>query len=270
METNPSLQFDRIQSRGYRLDIPSGTSVRFEPGDTKTVTLVKLGGSQVIHGGNNLASGLKQELSDSDEFMKRVMEGGFLHSPEPQIDRVFEVASLDRQSYCNMFGPTAGDLLRLGLTDLWVKVEKDCTTYGEELTFGGGKTTRDGMGQAAGVSDKDCLDSIITNTVIIDWTGIFKADIGIKDGRIFGIGKAGNPYTMDGVSKDLVVGSCTDVIAGENTIVTAGGFDTHVHFLCPQQANEAISSGITTLLGGGTGPRYYHFQISCYSRLLMQ
>jgi urease alpha subunit len=129
------------------------------------------------------------------------------------------------------------------------------TTYGDECSFGGGKTLREGMGQAGGRSDAECLDTVITNALIVDWTGIFKADIGIKDGLIVGIGKAGNPDVMDGVDPDLVVGSCTDVIASEGSIVTAGGFDTHIHFICPQQAQEAIASGITTMLGGGTGPR---------------
>ena len=162
---------------------------------------------------------------------------------------------MERQAYISMFGPTTGDLVRLGATDLWIKVEKDMTTYGDECSFGGGKTLREGMGQAGGRSDAECLDTVITNALIVDWTGIFKADIGIKDGLIVGIGKAGNPDVMDGVDPDLVVGSCTDVIASEGSIVTAGGFDTHIHFICPQQAQEAIASGITTMLGGGTGPR---------------
>lgn len=161
---------------------------------------------------------------------------------------------MERQSYISMFGPTTGDRVRLGATDLWIKVEKDMTTYGDECAFGGGKTLREGMGQAGGRSDKESLDTVITNALIVDWTGIYKADIGIKDGIIVGIGKAGNPDVMDGVDPNMVVGSCTDVIAGEHKIITAGGFDTHIHFICPQQAQEAIASGITTMLGGGTGP----------------
>jgi urease len=163
---------------------------------------------------------------------------------------------MERQAYITMFGPTTGDCVRLGATDLWIKVEKDMTTYGDECAFGGGKTLREGMGQAGGRSDSESLDTVITNALIVDWTGIFKADIGIKDGHIVGIGKAGNPDVMDGVDSNMVVGSNTDVIAGEHNIVTAGGFDSHIHFICPQQAQEAISSGITTMLGGGTGPRY--------------
>jgi len=161
---------------------------------------------------------------------------------------------MTRADYIGMFGPTTGDLVRLGSTELWIKVEKDLTVYGDECVFGGGKSLREGMGQASGRSDDETLDTLITNALIVDWSGIYKADIGIKDGIIVGIGKAGNPDVMDGVSPEMIVGSCTDVIAGEQKIVTAGGFDTHIHMICPQQAHEALSSGITTMLGGGTGP----------------
>ncbi len=153
-----------------------------------------------------------------------------------------------------MFGPTTGDLVRLGLTDLWIKVEKDLTVYGDECKFGGGKTLREGMGQASGRKDSEVLDTVITNALIVDWTGIYKADIGIKDGIITGIGKAGNPDVMEGVSEGMIVGSGTDVVAGEHSIITAGGMDSHIHLICPQQAYESISAGITTYLGGGTGP----------------
>ncbi|KAI9703470.1 MAG: Urease [Bogoriella megaspora] len=255
IETNPQLEFDRIRAHGFRLDIPAGTSVRFEPGDTKTVTLVQIGGSQIISGGNSIASGLIHDTSIAERIASRVQEGGFSHVPEPAGDLAhIDVASMERQAYLSMFGPTTGDLVRLGATELWVKVERDCTYYGDECSFGGGKTLREGMGQASGRADAECLDTVITNALIVDWTGIYKADIGIKDGLIVGIGKAGNPDVMDGVDPELVVGSCTDVIAGEKDIVTAGGFDSHIHFICPQQAFEAISSGITTMLGGGTGP----------------
>ena len=154
-----------------------------------------------------------------------------------------------------MYGPTTGDLVRLGDTDLWVKVERDFAVYGDECTFGGGKTLRDGVGQASGRTDADCLDLVITNALVIDWSGIFKADIGIKDGFIVAIGKAGNPDVMDGVSPSMVIGSNTDVFSGEGKIVTAGGIDTHVHYTCPQQADDALAAGITTVVGGGTGPR---------------
>jgi urease len=254
VETNPHLHFDRIKAYGYRLDIPAGTSVRFEPGDTKTVTLVEIGGNKVIRGGNSLASG-KLDLSRADEILQRLKQEGFAHVPDPVGDSAhLDAFSMERDAYIRMFGPTTGDLVRLGATDLWIKVEKDYAVYGDECSFGGGKTLREGMGQASGRSAAECLDTVITNALVIDWTGIYKADIGIKDGNIVGIGKAGNPDVMDGVHEDLIVGSSTDVIAGENKILTAGGFDTHIHFICPQQVNESIASGITTMLGGGTGP----------------
>ncbi|KAF1831592.1 urease [Decorospora gaudefroyi] len=255
IETNAQLQFDRIRAHGYRLDIPAGTSVRFEPGDTKTVTLVQIAGKQIIKGGNGIASGYIEDVSVAKGIVERLKLGGFLHEPEPHGDAAhIDICTMERQAYISMFGPTTGDLVRLGATDLWIKVEKDMTKYGDECAFGGGKTLREGMGQAGGRSDKESLDTVITNALIVDWSGIYKADIGIKDGIIVGIGKAGNPDMMDGVDPSLVVGACTDVIAGEHDIVTAGGFDTHIHFICPQQAYEAIASGITTMLGGGTGP----------------
>jgi urease subunit alpha len=153
-----------------------------------------------------------------------------------------------------MFGPTTGDKVRLGDTSLILEVEKDFTVYGDECKFGGGKVIREGMGQAAGVGAKDALDCVITNALIVDYTGIYKADIGIKNGLISGIGKAGNPDMMAGVTKGMIIGVTTEVIAGEGLIVTAGGLDTHIHFICPQQAHEAVAAGLTTMVGGGTGP----------------
>ncbi|KAF2839366.1 urease [Patellaria atrata CBS 101060] len=254
-ETNPQLEFDRVRAHGFRLDIPAGTSVRFEPGDAKTVTLVQIAGNQVIKGGNGLATGSIHDVSIAANIIDRLQEGGFLHVPEPHADSAhIDFATMDREAYCTMFGPTTGDLIRLGATDLWIKVEKDYTSYGDECSFGGGKTLREGMGQAGGRPDSETLDTVITNALVVDYTGIYKADIGIKDSIIVGIGKAGNPDVMNGVDPKLVVGSCTDVIAGEGKIITAGGFDSHIHFICPQQAYEAISSGVTTMLGGGTGP----------------
>ncbi|AKQ69245.1 Urease alpha subunit [Myxococcus hansupus] len=161
---------------------------------------------------------------------------------------------MDRRHYADMFGPTTGDRVRLGDTGLWAEVERDATVYGDECKFGGGKVLREGMGQQAGVGDDDALDCVITNALILDWTGIYKADIGIKGGRIAGIGKAGNPDVMAGVTPGMVVGVTTEAIAGEGLIVTAGGLDTHIHFICPQQADEALASGVTTWVGGGTGP----------------
>jgi urease subunit alpha len=158
---------------------------------------------------------------------------------------------IGRQAYAEIFGPTVGDRVRLADTELWIEVEKDCTHYGEEVKFGGGKVIRDGMGQGQRVA-AEVADTVITNALIVDHWGIVKADIGIKDGRIAGIGKAGNPDIQSGV--DIVIGAATEVIAGEGSIVTAGGVDSHVHFICPQQLEDALMSGITTMLGGGTGP----------------
>lgn len=162
--------------------------------------------------------------------------------------------NIDRRAYADMYGPTTGDRIRLGDTDLVVEVEKDLTAYGEECKFGGGKVLRDGMGQKSGASQADALDLVITNALVIDYTGVYKADIGVKNGRIAGIGKAGNPDIMPGVDNNMIVGVTTEVVAGEKHILTAGALDAHVHFICPQQIEEAIASGITTMLGGGTGP----------------
>lgn len=255
IETNPQLDFDRAKAYGFRLDIPAGTSVRFEPGDTKTVNMVEIGGHKVIRGGNSLASG-GVEMWRVESIVKNLQQAGFAHTPDPTADtKALRPFTMERAAYITMFGPTTGDLVRLSNTDLWVKVEKDYTVYGDECKFGGGKTLREGMGQASGRPDADSLDMVITNALVIDWTGIFKADIGIKHGMIVAIGKAGNPDVMDGVTPNMVVGSCTDVVAGEGKIITAGGLDTHIHLICPQQAQESLASGITTMLGGGTGPR---------------
>ncbi|KAI1331045.1 hypothetical protein F5Y16DRAFT_396013 [Xylariaceae sp. FL0255] len=279
VETNPQLSFDRKLAYGCRLDIPAGTSVRFEPGDTKTVTLVEIGGRKVIRGGNNLASGTL-DFSRVDEIVAHLQQAGFAHEPAPtaglgSVSDDVAAYTLDRAAYRTMFGPTTGDLVRLGATDLWIKVEKDLTVYGDECKFGGGKTLREGMGQMSGCADKDCLDLVIVNALIVDYTGIYKADIGVKDGAIIGIGKAGNPDVMDGVTEGMIVGSCTDVIAGENKIVTAGGMDSHIHFICPQQAYESIASGITTMLGGGVGPSAGTSATTCtpgatYTRQMLQ
>ena len=158
---------------------------------------------------------------------------------------------ISRDAYASMYGPTTGDRIRLGDTELWIEIEKDHTHDGEEVVFGGGKVIRDGMGQSQLCSDS-VMDTVITNAIIIDWWGIVKADVGIKDGRIAAIGKAGNPDTQPDV--DIIIGAGTEIIAGENQILTAGGVDTHVHFICPQQVDEALMSGLTTMIGGGTGP----------------
>jgi urease subunit alpha len=162
--------------------------------------------------------------------------------------------ALDRRHYADLFGPTTSDRVRLGDSNLIAEVERDHAVYGDECKFGGGKVLRDGMGQMAGATDAEALDCVITNALIVDWWGIVKADIGIKNGRIAGIGKAGNPDVMADVTPGMIVGVTTEAIAGEGLIVTAGGVDTHIHFISPQQAFEAIASGITTWVGGGTGP----------------
>ncbi len=162
---------------------------------------------------------------------------------------------MTRKEYAQMFGPTTGDAVRLADTNLWARIEKDYTVYGDECKFGGGKVIRDGMGQSSGaLRAAGVLDTLITNAVIIDHWGIVKADIGIKDGVIVGIGKGGNPDIMDGVDEDMIAGASTEVIAGEGKIITAGGVDSHIHFICPQQIETALSSGVTTMIGGGTGP----------------
>jgi len=161
---------------------------------------------------------------------------------------------IKRSHYADLYGPTTGDRVRLGDTGLVARVEKDLTTYGDECKFGGGKVLRDGQGQQAGVAAAGALDLVITNALVVDVTGVFKADLGVKGGRIAGLGKAGNPDVMDGVTPGLVVGPTTEVIAGEGLIATAGGIDSHIHFICPQQVEVALASGVTTFIGGGTGP----------------
>jgi urease subunit alpha len=162
---------------------------------------------------------------------------------------------IPRRQYADLYGPTTGDRVRLADTDLFIEIEKDLTTPGEEAKFGGGKVIRDGMGQSStATADDGALDLVITNAVIVDHGGIYKADIGIRNGRIAGIGKAGNPDIMNGVTSGMIIGAGTEVIAGEGKIVTAGGIDAHVHFICPQLVEAALSGGITTLIGGGTGP----------------
>ncbi|MCD1159760.1 urease subunit alpha [Peribacillus frigoritolerans] len=159
---------------------------------------------------------------------------------------------MSRKQYADMFGPTTGDLIRLADTELFIEVEKDFTKYGDEVKFGGGKVVRDGMGQHPTASREEVMDLVFTNAIIIDYTGIYKADIGVKDGYIATIGKAGNPLLMDGVT--VVIGAATEIIAAEGKIVTAGGIDAHIHFIAPQQIETSLSSGITTMIGGGTGP----------------
>ncbi|NCS22573.1 MAG: urease subunit alpha [Microcystis aeruginosa G11-06] len=159
---------------------------------------------------------------------------------------------IDRRTYAETYGPTVGDKVRLADTELFIEVEKDFTTYGDEVKFGGGKVIRDGMGQSPISREDGAVDLVITNALILDWWGIVKADVGIKDGKIYQIGKAGNPHIQDNV--DIIIGPATEALAGEGMILTAGGIDAHIHFICPQQIETAIASGITTMIGGGTGP----------------
>lgn len=174
------------------------------------------------------------------------------------------MAKISGKEYVSMYGATKGDKVRLGDTDLFIEVEKDYTVYGDEMKFGGGKTIRDGMGQNASVTSKGgALDFLLTNALILDYWGIVKADIGIKDGKIAGIGKAGNPDIMSGINPDLVVGVGTEVLSAEGMIVTAGGIDTHVHYICPQQIETSLYSGITTMIGGGVGPAEGTFATTC-------
>ncbi|QKV17443.1 urease subunit alpha [Oricola thermophila] len=170
-------------------------------------------------------------------------------------------AKISRAAYADMFGPTTGDKVRLADTELFIEVEEDRTVYGEEVKFGGGKVIRDGMGQSQASRASGAVDTVITNALIVDHTGIYKADVGLKDGRIAAIGKAGNPDTQPGV--DIVIGPGTEAIAGEGKILTAGGFDSHIHYICPQQIEEALMSGLTTMLGGGTGPAHGTLATTC-------
>lgn len=168
---------------------------------------------------------------------------------------------ISRAAYADMFGPTTGDRVRLGDTALVIEVERDLTTYGEEVKFGGGKVIRDGMGQSQMTRAAGAMDTVITNALILDWTGITKADVGLRDGRIAAIGKAGNPDVQPGVT--IVIGPGTEIIAGEGRILTAGGIDCHIHFICPQQVDDALHSGVTTMIGGGTGPAHGTLATTC-------
>jgi len=253
IEANAALSFDRGRAYGKRLDIPAGTAVRFEPGDVRTVTLCTIGGARIISGGNFLATGPLNHAS-LDAILSRLQTRGFLSTPEPDAPVVREDTLVSREAYVSMFGPTTGDRIRLGDTELWIEVERDEAVYGDEVKFGGGKSIREGMGQATNRPSSEALDLVVTNALIIDWSGIFKADIGVKNGFIVGLGKAGNPDVMDGVHPSLIIGSSTEVIAGEKLIVTAGAIDAHVHYISPTQVIEALAAGTTTMIGGGTGP----------------
>jgi urease len=260
-ETNPFLKFNRAASYGRRLNIISGTAVRFEPGESKTVSLVDIGGRRYISGGNNLFPGVVPTPGVlTQSMLEKLQLLGFADDRSSTAVDSSEHTKVTRSTYQHTFGPTVGDCVRLGDTSLVIQIEKDLCAglagehYGNEVKFGGGKVIRDGMGQSSTVPADRAADTIITNVTVLDYTGIYKADVSIKDGRIYGIGKAGNPDTMDGVSESCIIGVTTEIIAGEGLILTVGGIDAHVHFINYESCEEALASGITTLIGGGTGP----------------
>jgi urease subunit alpha len=270
-EVNDALSFEREQTRGFRLNIISGTAVRFEPGQSREVELVAYAGKQDVYG-----------------FAGRVM--GAAHpekTSESATDKKVAATSqkrVSRRIYAEHFGPTTGDKVRLADTELWLQVEADLTSHkdtavdqadtsqsgessskpveikGEEVKFGGGKVIRDGMGQGQ-LLGTEVADTVITNALVVDYTGIYKADIGIKDGRISAIGKAGNPDIQPAI--DIPIGGATEIISGEGKILTAGGVDSHIHFIAPQQCETALMSGVTTMLGGGTGPAQGTLATTC-------
>ncbi|MBT7360008.1 MAG: urease subunit alpha, partial [Thaumarchaeota archaeon] len=249
-EANKALEFDREKALGFHLNISSGTSIRFEPGESKHVEVVEFGGKGIIFGFSGLVSGDLE--SKREDAKKNIREKGFKNVLE-NTENESSSLEIPRNRYVELFGPTTGDRVRLADTDLVMEIEKDLIKYGDELVFGGGKSARDGLGQASGVLREDSADLVITNAMIIDpKLGIIKADIGIKDGKILGVGNAGNPDVMDDI--DIVVSSNTEIISGEHTICTPGTIDSHIHFISPQQSIDAICNGTTTMIGGGTGP----------------
>ncbi|MCT2098568.1 urease subunit alpha [Dietzia cinnamea] len=272
-EANRELRFDRRAAYGRHLAIGAGLAVRFEPGQTRTVRLVDFAGARVCHGFSGLVDGPLDDPGVRQRALERMRERGFLSevdddevSPPPDGVPVAEgpPTVLPRATYTDIYGPTVGDRLRLADTALTIEVTTDhnaVTTdgspgYGDEAVYGGGKAIRDGMAQdPAGTRASGALDLVITGATIVDAVlGVVKGDIGVRDGRIVAVGKAGNPHLQDGVHPELVIGPGTEVVAGEHKIVTAGGVDTHIHYIAPQQVDEALSNGVTTLFGGGTGP----------------
>ncbi|HEY3893892.1 MAG TPA: urease subunit alpha [Pseudonocardiaceae bacterium] len=233
---NPALEMDRVAATGMRLAVPAGTSVRFEPGIERVVRVVPLGGTRTV-------PGLRLDGPTPRDAVAAPPSGGKW--------------TIERGRYADLYGPTEGDRMRLADTDLLLQITEDrCRGPhgGDEAVFGGGKVIRESMGQARASRADGAPDLVITGAVVLDHWGVVKADIGVRDGRIVGLGKAGNPDIMDGVHTALVIGPGTEVIAGNGMILTAGGVDSHVHLISPQQVPEALGSGITTLIGGGTGP----------------
>lgn len=233
---NPALEMDRDAATGMRLAVPAGTSVRFEPGIERVVRVVPLGGAGVV-------PGLRLDVPDPQGAARGAAGGGRW--------------TIERSRYAQLYGPTEGDRVRLADTDLLLEITEDrCRGPhgGDEMVFGGGKVIRESIGQARASRADGAPDLVITGAVVLDHWGVVKADIGVRDGRIVGLGKAGNPDIMDGVHPALVIGPGTEVIAGNGMILTAGAVDSHVHLISPQQVPEALGSGVTTLIGGGTGP----------------
>lgn len=247
-EVNSALEFDRELATGFRLNIISGTAIRFEPGQSRDIELVALAGKREVYGFRGDVMG----ALDSEE--DKGTTDNIQQATQPSTK------TISRRIYAEHFGPTTGDKVRLADTNLWLKVEKDLTTYGEEVKFGGGKVIRDGMGQGQ-EPDTKVADTVITNALIVDYTGIIKADVAIKDGRISAIGKAGNADIQPDVS--IHIGAGTEIIAGEGKILTAGGIDSHIHFIAPQQCETALMSGVTTMFGGGTGPAQGTLATTC-------
>jgi urease alpha subunit len=274
-EANRALRFDRPAAYGRHLAIGAGLAVRFEPGQSRTVRLVDYAGARVCHGFSGLVDGPLDDGAVRERAMERMREGGFLCDSPNDDDEVApsavrtpvaegEPTVLPRATYTDIYGPTIGDRQTLADTVLTIEVTRDhnavtadgSSGYGEEAVYGGGKAIRDGMAQdPAGTRASGALDLVITGATILDAViGVVKGDIGVRDGRIVAVGKAGNPHLQDGVHPELVIGPGTEVVAGEHKIVTAGGVDSHIHFIAPQQVDEALSNGVTTMFGGGTGP----------------
>lgn len=283
-EANPALEFDREATYGMHLNIPAGTAIRFEPGQTKTVDAVAYGGTREAHGFANLVDGPLDDPEVHARAIQRLYDQGF-RVGGPAAEQDSAPVTITRAHYASLYGPTVGDQLQLADTNLVVEITTDLTVatgpngllYGDESVYGGGKAIRDGMAQSgratragghtSGGAD-GTPDTVITAAIIIDPVlattpnpesptgeyGIVKADVGIKDGKIIAIGKAGNPDLQDGITPSLTIGAGTEVIAGEHRILTPGGIDTHIHYICPQQAWEGLANGITTFVGGGTGP----------------
>ena len=249
-EANKALEFNREKSLGFHLNIPAGTSIRFEPGESKHVEIVEFGGTKTIYGFSGMVGG---DLESKRESAIRNLHEHEFKSSLDDVNEQSNSLEIPRSRYVELFGPTTGDKVRLADTDLIMEIEKDLIKHGDELVFGGGKSARDSLGQASGVLREDSADLVITNAMILDPVlGIIKADIGIRDGKILAIGNAGNPDVMDDI--DIVVSSNTEIISGEHTICTPGTIDSHIHFISPQQAIDAICNGTTTMIGGGTGP----------------